>query len=223
MLKGTILWLGLLLAGTVHGGLTFESTSQSADAKATDTELTVEYAFKNTSSEPVRIEEIDSTCGCIKASTDKRVYAPGESGVTEAVFSLGKFVGTHQKVIYVQTAEPDDVRHKLTVTVNIPEVVSIEPKVTKWPVGSAPEAKVIDVKFVGDEAMKVTEIRSTRPQFTFESETVEEGRHYRITLKPESTDVPIMGALKIVTDSKTPKYQSELAFFNVSRERATAE
>ncbi len=67
--------------------------------------------------------------------------------------------------------------------------------------------------------MKIVEITSSRQQFVFRSEQVEEGRHYRIMLKPETTAEAIMGVLKIVTDSGVPKYQRQHAFFTVSRDR----
>ena len=214
-----LLILSLLLAASASAQLKFESIHQEASAKPEDTELMIKFPFSNPTGSPIRVASLESTCGCIKGSTDKRVYGPGEAGVVQALFSLGSFVGTHQKVVYLDTEKPDEQRYKLTVTVNIPEVVVIEPKLTKWTIGEEAAAKQIDVKFVGAEPMKITGLQSTRPQFEFSSETIEEGRHYRITLKPTTTAEPIMGALKISTDSKTPKYQGQFAFFNVARER----
>jgi|GEM_PF-174992 len=199
--------------------LKFDSIHQEASAKAEDTHLDIKFSFTNPSDKPVRVKALDSTCGCIKAQSDRRVYAPGETGEIEAEFALGAFVGTHQKVVYLDTEAPDDHRYRLTVTVNIPEVVAIEPKVTKWAIGEEAKAKQVDIKFIGDEPMNILEIVATRPQFDVNHETVEAGRHYRVTLKPHSTADAIMGALKIVTDSKTPKYQRQLAFFSVTRVR----
>lgn len=196
----------------------FESQHQEASATIEDTELKIVYAFKNEGDQPVTVTNISSTCGCIEASTNRTTYAPGQDGVVETIFALGTFIGTHQKIVYVDTAAPDAQRYRLTVTVNIPEVVSIEPKVAQWKVGEEATEKVVDIKFLA-KPLNITKIETTRPQFTFEKEVVEEGRHYRITLKPTSTEEPIMGALKLTTDSEIEKYQRAMAFFSVTRDR----
>lgn len=211
-------WVGL--AGVSLAELKFDVVTKEVDALPEDTEIRIQFTFSNPTDEPIRVRDIESTCGCLKATTDRRLYGPGEEGVLDALFSLGSFVGTHQKVLYLMTEKPHLERYELKVTVNIPETVVIEPKVSKWTVGAPASEKTIDVKFVGDEPMRIVDIVSTRPQFTFRSEEVEAGRHYRILLKPATTEDSVMGALKIVTDSRTPKYQRQLAFFTVSRDRA---
>ena len=223
LLKGSmgLVAAGLLLSQATAQSLKFESQHQDADAKISDTELKIVFPFKNEGDKPVRVINLESTCGCIEATSSRTVYDPGQEGEVVALFELGTFIGTHQKIVYMDTAAPDDTRYRLTVTVNIPEVVSIEPKVSKWAVGDPLEEKVIEVKFLAEQPLKITAIETTRPQFSFEKETIEEGRHYRVTLKPSSTEAPIMGALKFVTDSDIPKYQRALAFFSVTRSRGS--
>ena len=43
------------------------------------------------------------------------------------------------------------------------------------------------------------------------------GREYVVTVKPKSTNDVMLGAIKIETDSKIPKYQRQLAFFSIVR------
>ena len=210
-------WLGSITLAS--GQLKFDALTQEMDASPEDEKILLKFSFANPTEEAVRVKGLESRCGCIKASSDRGVYAPGEKGTVEALFSLGSFIGTHQKVVYMTTEEPDDRRYKLTVTVNIPEVVTIEPKVSKWTEGGPMDEKVIDVRFIGDDPMHILNIISTRSQIVFRTEEVEAGRHYRISLKPETTEGALMGALKIETDSETAKYRRQLAFFTVSRER----
>ena len=68
--------------------------------------------------------------------------------------------------------------------------------------------------------MKITSITTASDQVEFSWREIPPGREYEITLKPTTTAEILFGALKIETDSKTPKYRRQLAFFAVCRKPA---
>jgi hypothetical protein len=69
--------------------------------------------------------------------------------------------------------------------------------------------------------MKITRISSTREQVEFSFKEITPGKEYEVTVKPKSTAEVMLGALKIETDSKIPKYQRQLSFFSVYRKPAS--
>jgi len=218
-IRNLALHVFLAVTSAASAQIKFEATHKDVSASAEAEKVTIKFPFKNIGDTPVRLTKLDSTCGCIKAETDRTVYAPGADGELEAHFTLGSLVGTHQKVVYVDTAKPHEKRHRLTITLTVPEVVTITPKVTKWVLGGEADERVVDIKMAGEKPMNVTLVQSTRDQVEFHPETIEPGRHYRVRIKPNNTGTAIMGALKIKTDSPIPKYQSQMAFFSISRSR----
>ena len=60
----------------------------------------------------------------------------------------------------------------------------------------------------------------TRERAEFSFKEIIPGKEYEITVKPTDTKEVMLGALKIETDSKIPKYQRQLSFFSVYRRPA---
>ncbi len=189
-------------------------------AKPADKELPVVFSFKNTGDESVVVKEIKIGCACLSAKTDKEQYAPGESGVLEAVFRLGSFTGVQRKgMTMVSRAEgaTEDQRDSLMVEMSIPDVIVIEPELLRWDVGSEAEPKSFTIKVPHTDPIKIIDVSCSRDGFTVELIEKKEGREYEILLTPSSTDAAMLGVLKIQTDCIIPKHQRKLAFFSISR------
>jgi hypothetical protein len=177
--------------------------------------VNVEFRFTNKGDKPVTILGLESGCACLSASLDKRTYAPGEAGSGKAEFKVGSFVGEHEKVIRVTTDNLAQEIWEVPFLLNVPEVVSIEPKNVQWWIGEEPAPKPIVVKMTGSEGMDITAITSTRESVEFAWKEVKPGREYVITVTPKTTADVVIGALKIETDSTVPKYARQLAFFSI--------
>jgi hypothetical protein len=186
--------------------------------KPEDETITVEFRFKNTGEKPVTVMSLESGCSCLSASLDKAVYAPGEIGTGKAEFKVGSFVGMHEKILNITTDLPSQQPWAVPFHLDVPEVVSIEPKNVQWWLGEAPSPKTITVKVTGADPMNITQITSTRETVQFAWKTVTPGREYQVTVTPKSTADIVIGALKIETDSKVPKYARQLAFFSIVRQ-----
>lgn len=203
-----------VLIGSAYADLEFEAKSIELKAKPTDEHLPGSFKFKNTGDKDVEIKKIDIGCSCIKATTDKKTYAPGESGTVNFDFKLGSFTGHQLKGLTIVTGEK---RTRLQVGVQIPNVITITPNVLEWFVGDKPEAKKFKVVVEHPDPIKITEISTSREGFDHELKTIKEGREYEITLTPESIDIGMLGFLKISTDCKIKKHKTQMAFFAVSR------
>jgi hypothetical protein len=101
---------------------------------------------------------------------------------------------------------------------DVPEIISIEPRAVQWHVGDAPDEKHMTIKVVSEPAMKVLRVASMREGAVDLSwKEVKAGAEYLVTVKPKSTADVILGGIKIETDSKIPKYQRQIAFFSILR------
>lgn len=216
-MKGAIFLSHLVLAGMLHAGLVFDQDPLQINPKPEDEEIEQTFTFKNTGDKAIRVTGLESSCSCLEASLDKAVYEPGEKGTGKAKFKISSFVGKHEKFLHIYTDDPKEPDTVMTAVIDVPALVEIEPKLLQWVMGEKTDAKEFTVKINGPDPMKVTNVSSTRETFGAEVKEVKPGREYRLIVKPKVTDSIVIGALKIETDSKIPKYQRQMAFFNVVR------
>jgi Protein of unknown function (DUF1573) len=184
--------------------------------KPEDETVSAIFTFTNKGTRTVKITGVESKCSCISATVDAASYAAGAKGVGTAEFKVGSFVGRHEKFVVVSTDDPDQPEWVITFVLDVPEVIQIEPKTLQWWLES-PDQKETIVKMVGKDPMKITNVTATRDTVEFSWKEIVPGREYRVAVKPKSTKEVSLGALKIETDSKIPKYQRQLAFFSVYR------
>ncbi|MFZ4764799.1 MAG: DUF1573 domain-containing protein [Roseimicrobium sp.] len=210
--------LALLCAPTFsYADIVPESDPIEVRPKPEDEIVDVVFSFTNTGAKPVTILKIDSSCACLEAALDKATYAAGEKGSGKAQFKTSSLTGRHEKLLHLFTDDPAAPEQAIRFAIEVPVVVSIEPNLLEWTVGEEPLAKEFTVKMLGKEALHITNISATRENVTFEKKEIVPGREYRISVKPASTADVTIGALKIETDSKVPKYSRQMAFFNIIR------
>ncbi len=209
--------LAILIAFTTaaHADLALDVTVIELKPKPEDEVVQTTFKFRNKGTKAVKVLGIESACSCLSAELDKAEYQPGEVGTGKAEFKVSTFVGRHEKSVMVMTDDPQQPEWQVNFILDVPAVVDIEPKTLQWWVGDAPIEKTTTVKMSGDELMKIVKITATRENVEFAWKEIIPGREYQVTVKPKSTSEVTLGALKIETDSKIPKYQRQLAFFSI--------
>lgn len=126
----------LLMAPGLWAALEFETTSVNGGTVGHEQkQFVAKFPFKNTGDSTIKILSANSSCGCTVPALSKDVYAPGESGEITATFDFGARTGRQQKNITVVTdGEPQRITLRLSVT--IPEVLTIQPRVVFWNIGA---------------------------------------------------------------------------------------
>ena len=207
----------LALAVCARAELTLDVPVIELKPKPEDEEVETTFKFRNAGDKPVKILGLESACSCLSAELDKTEYKPGEEGAGRASFKVSTFVGRHEKYVTVSTDDPKQPEWKVNFVLEVPAVVDIKPKTLQWFIGDEPRAKSCLVQFLSEEPMKILKVTPTRENVAYEVKELKEGREYLITVTPKSTHDVTMGALKIETNSRIPKYQNQLAFFSISR------
>jgi hypothetical protein len=216
-LKYMMRWILALLFYPTFLVAELKLDSEFVDVKPapTDEQIKVKFSFKNVGTKPVKIIDIQSTCACLSANLDKRVYEPGAEGKGDAEFRVSQFVGKHEKSITVTTDDPAQPEWIVPFILVVPAIVSIEPTNVQWWIGEEPTEKKTTVRFDKSYPMQITKVSSTRENVTWRINEVEPNQHYEIWIKPTGTQDITIGALKVETDSKIPKYARQMAFFSI--------
>jgi len=207
--------LPALLGGVLHAGLVPDQDPLELFPKPEDSEVEGDFTFTNKGDKAVRIIRLESSCSCLEATLDKPLYEPGEKGKGHAKFRVSSFTGKHEKVLHVYTDDPASPDTVFNVVIDIPVIVSVEPKLVQWLLGDKPEPKEFTVKMTGKDPIHLTKVDSTRQTVAATFHEVTPGREYRVTVTPSSTTQVIIGAVTLHTDCMIPKYQRQLAFYNI--------
>ena len=199
------------------GPFVFENYPIEVRPRPEDEQVETTFTFVNGSDKPVTVTNMESTCSCLEASLDKATYAPGEKGTGKAVFKVSSFVGRHEKTLHLQLDDPAKPEQVVDFVLDVPAVVVIEPNLLEWTVGQEPTAKEMTFKMVGEEPLHITKITPTRENVRYELKEITSGREYRLIVTPTTTADITVGAFKVETDSKIPKYARQMAFFSIVR------
>ncbi|MEM7014302.1 MAG: DUF1573 domain-containing protein [Verrucomicrobiota bacterium] len=207
--------LTAILASNAWASLNFKATTVERAAKEGDETVAGKFEFTNIGKKPIAITKIDSSCRCLGAKADKQVYQPGESGTIEAAFEIEGLAGKVEKTLTVVTNHPETPYVRLAVIVDIPLMMSIEPKMLDWAIGEDPKPKPIVLKVLRKDPVHVTNIQVSRKNFSGELKTIKEGREYHIELKPTSTESTMLGVVTIETDCEVAAQKRQLGFFRI--------
>ena len=212
------LWCSLTMMGWA-GELTFEKNVIEVLAEPDQEMVTADFAFKSSGEDTAVIERYDAPCSCLEAQISdggRLKWKVGEKGTVRGLFNVGNFRGTVDKQISIIMV--DGTQHALTVRITMPELLKIEPKTLKWEEGVAPKEQSFDITVSEEFPLKILKVTGTNEEkFPFKLETIEEGKHYRLSVTPAETDTRGFGLLRIATDSKFTKHQSYQAYVVVTK------
>jgi hypothetical protein len=211
----SLLFLLSLVTGTAFGQLTWETTQQTFNSKPKDEVVTAKYKFTNTGTQPIKIENVRTSCGCTTAVLKKTDYAPGESGEIESRFTFSGRTGRQEKAIMVQTSDKPNEPTILQLHVYIEDIVKIEPEVVLWRVGEQPSPKMIHIEVANDATVKVLSVTSDNTALKVKLTEVEPGKKYDVEVTPDSAAQPQAAILQINTDYPADNPDTKYAYARV--------
>lgn len=204
----------LLAAADAHAALKWEATRISQVADPLSGEAVAIYKFSNVGDNPVAVRIVKTSCGCTTAELPKQLYKSGESGEIVAKLKLDGRQGLQVKTITVGTDDGEP-RQMLTMETFIPTVLKFHPAFVFWRRGEEPEAKTIEIQVGTEQAVHIIKAASDNSDISFQLETVEAGKHYRLTLFPATTAQVLKARISLLTDYPTEKPKIYYAYAHV--------
>ena len=201
------LFLFLLLAGFVHAQLKFESDHISAEPDPNKS--TYEVIFPFSVSEDTSIARLKTTCSCISAiiTPEKKEWKKGETGTITSTLDLSQIRGRQTKnlgIIY-----SDGSRKDLSVTIDMPNVITSSPKSHKWKIGETASPKTFEITILPGFDLEITEVLVSNKHFDFELTPVEKEteKKYTLTVQPKDLNKRQICSFRLKTNSKVMRYQ----------------
>ena len=78
------------------------------------------------------------------------------------------------------------------------------------------------IKVLGDDPVAVTAAVSSRETIKAAVREITAGKEYELSVTPAATDTKVLGLVRLETDSKYPRYQKRLVFFNITDKKPAA-
>jgi hypothetical protein len=210
-----IAFLLVAVAAPVYGQLKWENPEQTLTAKPLDKVISTKFRFTNVGTSPVKITDLQPSCGCTTASLQKKEYAPGESGEIEAKFKFDGRVGHQEKWIVVTTDWVPPQRTILRFTVSIPESITIQPQLVLWRVGDQPTPKTVRIAIPDEVPGRVVSVQADSTAVKLELHEIRPGKELEVKVTPTTTSQPESATLLIRTDYPAENPATHYAYARV--------
>jgi hypothetical protein len=217
-LEVTMRFILLLLLGSVtpiFGQLKWNQPQQKLSVKPGEKTVTAKYRFTNHSTSPVTIVDVRPSCGCTTATLAKKTYAPGESGEIDAKLNFAGHTGHQEKWIYVTTNSAGTEPTLLTLAVDIPPDITIEPQFVMWRIGDPLTPKIIRVVVPDGFPTKIVAAQTDNPAIQVQLQEVRAGKQWEVKVTPAETKELVKAIVLIRTDYPAEKPTTYSAYARV--------
>lgn len=85
------------------------------------------FKFSNAGKDLLKIDHVQSTCGCLVPELVKKEYASGESGEVEVTFHAPSYAGPTSKHLYIISNDPVVLRSELIIKATVEVKVVVDP------------------------------------------------------------------------------------------------
>jgi hypothetical protein len=196
----SVLLFFLCLVAPAFAQLKWNQPQQVFTPKPGEKTVTARYRFTNVGASPVSIIDIRPSCGCTTATLAKKEYAPGECGEIEAKLNFAGHVGHQEKWIYVTTNVAGSEPALLSLAVDIPPEVTIQPEFVMWRVGDPLEPKTMRVVIPDGIPTKLVAVQADNPTMQVRLREVQPGKEWEVKVTPTSTGEPVKAVVTIRSD-----------------------
>jgi len=188
------------------GRLVFANTTLETGVVLDSESPKLDFNFRNLGSGPVEIVNVNAACGCTAVDLEKKVYAPGESGVLHVIFDPKGKRGAVARNITITTDQKENSVQTLIVRSFVKPQVIVEPMQIAYTPVEKGSSSTRDVHVQGRfEGFKVTRVTSSDPT-VFAIEVIDNG-----TVKDgEDTLYDWIIRVTISENAKPDNYRTEL-------------
>ncbi|MDG2206710.1 MAG: DUF1573 domain-containing protein [Pirellulales bacterium] len=133
------------------------------------------FKIKNHFEEDIRIQSVQSSCGCTIPQISKEVLASGEEAELVTEFDTVKFKGPHSATITVTFAPPFSAEVRLQVRGYVRQDVVFEPGRIEF--GQVPASdgasQAVAITYAGQDGWKIEDVRSASDNYEVELRELE--------------------------------------------------
>jgi Protein of unknown function (DUF1573) len=199
-LLSSLFLVDFLFTFQAFGQLRWDILEQYQKALPGEKAAIAKFHFVNVGKSSIRVDDLQTSCGCTTASLTKVQYAPGDAGEIEAKFEFGSHFGHQEKTVVVTTSDSPTRPTVLRLTVDIPQAVVFQPEFVFWRAGEALNAKKFRVAVGQGFSVKLLGVASDNPAIHFVVNTITPQREIEVSVTPTEGGHSQNATLSIKTD-----------------------
>lgn len=134
-------------------------------AKPGESATIVSFHFRNAGDTPVRILSVEGSCGCMTNKFPSEPISAGKEGQIEMTMSFDGRTGRLTGFAEVKTSVAPDKPDRLSVAVEVPSFLEIEPRTLVWKKNESPGPKRAVMTVVAPEHTTVEGIECSNRSF----------------------------------------------------------
>lgn len=154
------------------------------------------FSFENDSPQSLAILDVQTTCDCLSATANQKIYAPGETGVITSRFTVGDRLGLYERKITVLT-DINETPIFLSLSIEVPALAIVTPQTLRWAYDEPPQEKSLEIQSAGELSIAFTDVQTTSEAFSARLETITTGKHYRVFVQPKAAHSRANTAIRI--------------------------
>ena len=179
------------------------------------------FRFSNRGTRALRIESVETSCGCTAAVLADDTIAPGAAGSIRARFDTGRFLGAQSKRLDVRSNDPAHPTTTLVLQGEVTAEVAVRPSqlyLGRLRRGSR-ATRTVSVLYDADTPISITGIDHDHPGLRVETEAVEadgkRGRRVHVRVADTAPLGQLRDTLTITTTSEKKPRLTVPVFGNV--------
>lgn len=202
MLKVILIFLSLHFIHISFANLVFDNEIIEGTLSHGIKSFEFSFKFKNTGESPITIEDIQTSCGCTIAKSDKTTYLPNETGEINGVFRIEGRKGIQKKSITLTTSILSQRQIQLSLLVAIEQPIKTNSTLLCWKRDVPFQEKSLEVTLL--PKYELSEIIIDKNNFSF-SQVVDDNC-IKLTILPIGSNIPIRNTLKLIAKDKNLTY-----------------
>ena len=160
------------------------------------------FRFKNTGASSITIEDIQTSCGCTIAKSDKTTYLPNETGEINGVFRIECRKGIQKKSITLTTNILSQRQIQLSLLVAIEQPIKTSSTLLYWKRDTPFQEKSLEVTLL--PKYEFSEIIIDKNYFSLSQ--LKDNNCIKLTVLPIVSNIPIRNTLKLIAKDKNSTY-----------------
>ena len=176
----------------IFGDVVWDTKSQNFILPTSSSEQAFTFNFENKGPNSIRINSATTSCGCTITSFPAEIVKAGVSGEIVGSYKPGSRRGLNRVSIIVKGSEiigdklhPFD--ETLSVVLDAPEIVKINPGMTLWKRNDPLLEKVVNVEIATGIPMELRILSLSNESFDIELNGSDQSGSFKLKSKPKST------------------------------------
>jgi hypothetical protein len=194
----SVLPCNYLIGQFAEKAIEWDETTIVREINSIEKYANVVFKGKNVTLDTIRISGMNSTCGCLHVTLNKKIIPPGDTIEVAVKFNVTS--SASRKINSVEIIQEDGKEHILTLDARLKRYVTVKPNLQYWFVNDEPQPKTVSLVF--DKEISAADVEIVWDSEEVSLSFIRKKNTYLLEIAPVSTKKT--GSSRVQIKYKTP-------------------